>query len=399
MAIELSKGRKILLYISVFLTAIAVMGEMGISPIIYNLYGAFENQMAVNYIVSGAALFVVFGSLAATFVMNRISKKTLLLIATVIFCGSSIFCVSVDHVYYICVMRSLMGFGEGAVNAVVMAYVAQLFLDEGKRASFMGYYNASMTLFAIAMSYASGMLGSVDWRNAFTLYWPSALMIIGVLLFVPNLQELDDVSQKSAEAAGKKEALGKLYWMFIIAYIVFTWMYAMVNYFISAYVVENKLGGTSFAGILVSCTQVGGVICSLLFGVLYTRLKKNLTSLCILMLMLALAMYYFIPGGAVAVIASALIGGGYGMYFSYSYTYVAEVVPPSRIDDAIGYTTAFYGVAFFVFPYLVSFMQSVVSPKGLYTPLFPVWALIGLIPLAIELATNSAYKKMMVSRS
>ena len=152
MAIELSKGRKILLYISVFLTAIAVMGEMGISPIIYNLYGAFENQMAVNYIVSGAALFVVFGSLAATFVMNRISKKTLLLIATVIFCGSSIFCVSVDHVYYICVMRSFMGFGEGAVNAVVMAYVAQLFLDEGKRASFMGYYNASMTLFAIAMS-------------------------------------------------------------------------------------------------------------------------------------------------------------------------------------------------------------------------------------------------------
>ena len=56
MAIELSKGRKILLYISVVLTAIAVMGEMGISPIIYNLYGAFENQMAVNYIVSGAAL-------------------------------------------------------------------------------------------------------------------------------------------------------------------------------------------------------------------------------------------------------------------------------------------------------------------------------------------------------
>lgn len=371
------------------------MGEMGISPIIYNLYGAFENQMAVNYIVSGAALFVVFGSLAATVLMKRISKKTLLFIATIIFCGSSIFCVSVNNVYYICVMRSLMGFGEGAVNAIVMAYAAQLFLDEGKRASFMGYYNAFMTLFAIAMSYASGMLGSADWRNAFTLYWPSALMIIGVLLFVPNLQNLEDVSEEEAETAGKKEALGKLYWMFIMAYIVFTWMYAMVNYFISAYVAENELGGTSFAGILVSCTQVGGVICALLFGALYTRLKKNLTSLCILMLMLALALYYFIPGIAVAVIASVLVGGGYGMYFSYSYTYVAEVVPTGRIDDAIGYTTAFYGIAFFAFPYLVSFMQSVISPEGLYTPLFPVWALIGLIPLAIELGTNNAYKKMM----
>ena len=66
MNVELSKGRKILMYISIFLTSIAVMGEMGIMPFVYDLYGAFDNAMAVNFIVSGSALFVLLGSLLFT---------------------------------------------------------------------------------------------------------------------------------------------------------------------------------------------------------------------------------------------------------------------------------------------------------------------------------------------
>ncbi len=394
MTIELSKGKKILLYISIFLTAIAVMGEMGVMPFVYNLYGAFENQMAVNYIVSGSALFVVFGSLTSTFLMKKVSKKTLLLVATTLFCIGSIFCAAVDNVYYICVMRSIMGFGEGSVNAIIMAYAAQLFFDEEKRASFMGYYNAAMTLFAVVMSYASGVLASVDWHHAFRLYWPSVLMIVGILFFLPNLDQLDDSQEETVQTSGSKEPLGGTYWLFIVAYLIFTCMYAMVNYYISAYVVENELGGTYFSGILVSCTQIGGVICSLIFGTLYAKLRKNLTILCTVMLMIALALYYFVPGSAIAVICSLLVGGGYGMYFACSYTYVAEIVPLSRIDDAIGYTTAFYGIAFFVFPYLVSFMLSVFSPTGAYTPLFPVWAVIGVLPLVINFIANRKAEKI-----
>lgn len=192
MSIELSKGRKTLLLISVFLTSIAVMGEMGVMPLVYDIYGAYDNMMAVNFIVSGSALFVVLGSLLSTFLMGRYEKKWLLVVFSAIFCVSAIFCTAVDNLYFICMMRALMGFGEGSVNAVIMAYIAQLFLDENKRASFMGYYNASMTLFAIVMSYVSGVLASSGWKNAFNLYWPSVLMIVGLVLFAPSLGQMEE---------------------------------------------------------------------------------------------------------------------------------------------------------------------------------------------------------------
>ncbi len=399
MNVELSKGRKILMYISIFLTSIAVMGEMGIMPFVYDLYGAFDNAMAVNFIVSGSALFVLLGSLLFTWLMHKFEKKQLLLVSTIIFCVSSIFCAAVNNVYYICVMRAFMGLGEGATNAVIMAYIAQVFLEEDKRAAFMGYYNAAMTGFAIIMSYASGVLASVSWQNAFKLYIPSVLMIIGVLLFVPQVGVLEEEESAGKNQSGKKEPLGKLFIFFIVDYVIFTWMYAIMSYYVSAYVAENGMGGAYYAGILTSLTQVGGFVCALLFGKVYAKLKKNTSILCIVIVGAALILMYFVRTNAVAVVASLLIGGLYGMYFAYSYAYVAEIVPVSRIDDAIGYTTAIYGVAFFVFPYIAGFAASVLSSDGAYTPVFLLIGIIGVIPLILEIISGKDYKKMMSEKT
>lgn len=394
MNIELSRGRKILMYISILLTGIAVMGEMGIMPFVYDLYGAFDNVMAVNFVISGSALFVLIGSLLFTWLMHKFGKKQLLLLATIIFCTASIFCAAIDNVYYICVMRALMGLGEGATNAVVMAYVAQIFLDENKRASFMGYYNAAMTGFAIIMSYVSGVLASVRWQNAFMLYIPSALMIVGVLLFVPQISNLEEESGKEQRPGGKKEPLGKLYLFFIVDYVIFTWMYCIMSYYVSAYVAENGMGGAYYAGILTSLTQVGGFVCALLFGRIYEKLKKNTSIVCIIGVSIALILMYFVRTNAIAILASLVIGGLYGIYFAYSYAYVVEIVPVSRIDDAIGYTTAIYGVAFFVFPYLAGFAASLLSSEGAFTPVFLLIGIIGVIPLVLELVSGKPYQEL-----
>ncbi len=394
MNINVTGARKILLYASILITGMAVMGEMGIMPFVYDLYGAFDNALAVNFIVSGSALFVLAGSLLFTALMGRFKKKQLLLVSTAIFSVASIFCAAINNVFYICVMRAFMGVGEGATNAVIMAYIAQLFVDETKRASFMGYYNAAMTGIAIVMSYVSGVLASVRWQNAFALYIPSVLMFVGVLLFVPNINDFEDESRQKNVSSEKKEPLGKLFWVFIIDYVIFSWMYAIVSYFISAYVAENNMGSAYYAGILTSLTQVGGFVCAIAFGMVYARLKKNTSILCIIVVAVSLAAMYLIPTKAVAVVACILVGGFYGMYFSYSYAYVSEIVPFTRIDDAIGYTTAIYGVAFFVLPYIAGFFASVFSPEGAYTPVFMVFALIGVIPFILELLSNKAYKSL-----
>lgn len=391
MSIKISKGRKVLLYISIFLTSMAVIGEMGVVPVMYGIFNSYDFFIA-NYIASAAAFFVVLGSIVFTILMSKMSKKMLLAVACAIFAVSSIFCVIVDNPVYTCIMRSLMGVGEGGVNAVAMAYIAQLFIDEEKRASFMGYYNAAMTVAGIILSYGGGMLGAVEWKRAFNIYWPTVLMVIGILLFVPNIQDIEDQSQHpSGQTTGKKESLGLLYWTFVFDYMVFTLMYGLFSYFISTYVAETGIGGASFSGILNAATQVTGLIVALVFGVIYGKLRKNISIVCLIGMMAALIMFYIVSSTEIAIFASGIIGICYGCYYTYSYAYVTEIVPVSRIDDAIGYTTALYGLAFGISSFANSALMGFTG--GSSVPLFLIWAVAGIIPLLIEILTTKTYKK------
>lgn len=391
MLVKLSKGKKIMFTIACFLVSIGTMAEMGVTPFVYNLYGAFDNQMAVNFIVSGAQLLMVIASLACTFLMKKVHKKTLLIIGSIMFAISSIFCASVNNVYYLCVMRALMGFSEGIMAAVSMAYIAQMYVDEDKRAAFMGYYNAAMSLIGAVMSYISGILANPDWHNAFKLYWPSVLIVFGIIFFFPNLDIPEDVVNEQGDI--KKEKLGRLFLPFEIDYVLFTWIYCMFTYYISAYLPEMGIGGTGESGLALSLSSLAGIVFSAMFGKIYGRLRKSTIMIPLIVVPLSMLAMYFFPSLPLAYVASFLIGGTYGLYYTYSYAYVSEIVPVSRIDDAIGYTTAIYGLAFFIFTYINTGVLSIISKEGLFSPGFVFWACIAIIPIMIELFTNKAYKE------
>ena len=138
MAVELTGVKKVLFTAALFGLSICVMGEMGVMPITYNIYSVFGDGFVANYIVSAAALWMAIGAVASTKLMETMTKKKILLIGAVLFAVGSIFCASIVNGVYISVMRSLMGLGEGIINTVAMAYIAQMYLDEGKRASFTG---------------------------------------------------------------------------------------------------------------------------------------------------------------------------------------------------------------------------------------------------------------------
>ena len=53
MTLKMSKTKRILFYIAIMLSNVAVMGEQVIQPITYNFYNAFpDSQTAVNMILS-----------------------------------------------------------------------------------------------------------------------------------------------------------------------------------------------------------------------------------------------------------------------------------------------------------------------------------------------------------
>lgn len=396
MVIELSGAKKTLFTVSIFLLSICVMGEMGVMPITYNIYEVFGDGFVANYIVSAAALWMAIGAMVSTKLMETMTKKKILLIGAILFAVGSIFCATIVNGIYISFMRSLMGLGEGIVNTVAMAYIAQMYVDEGKRAAFTGYFNAAGTVFGAILSYAGGVFSIPEWTHTFYVYFPMVLVVIATLLFIPELGMEEAVDWGADATNGKKEPLGKLFVTFIVDYVIFVAMYALISYFISVYIAETSIGDGAFAGTVLSVSTIAGFFTAAAFGAIYGKLGKNTATLAIAGAAISLVLLWAAPSKVVAVVACAIIGLVYGSYFSYSYAYVAEIVPMSRINDAMGYTTAIYSLAFFTTPFVVSALMGLT--QGLVQPLYLGGAVLGVVGVVIELATNGAYKRLRESQ-
>lgn len=384
--------RKALVAITLFLLNIGLMGENGFLPITNIVYELFGNGFLSNYIISSASLWMAVGAMLSTWLMRRMTKKWILVIGSACFAVGSIFCVSIESGLYIAFMRSLMGLGEGIIGAVSMAYIAQMYVDSDRRAAFTGYFNAFGTLTGAVLSFASGELAMIEWAHAFYVFFPMVLVVVMAVVVLPELG-MEEADESEASKRSEKAPLGKLYLPFIVDYVLFAAMFAITAFFISVYVAETGLGDAALAGRLLALNTASGFFSAAAFGKIYAKLRKNSVIPCIILSAAAMLAMWLFRSVVVCYIACAVLGAGYGVYFAYSYAYPADVVPPERVDDAIGYTTAIYTLAFFLVPYLVSWIMSVSG--GSVVPAFAVGAGFGVVAIAIELATNGAYKRAM----
>lgn len=392
MSIEMSKSKKFLFGMAMILCTIAVMGEMVMLPFVYNLYYDFPDQYgAVNYIASGASLIMIFSTILATLLLRKLSKKTILIIGSVVFAVSSIFCAAIPTPGFMVITRSFMGLGEGFVSVAAAALIAQVFIDEAKRATFMGIYNAGITFVGAAMTYASGWLAVTGWQNSFKAFWPSVLMVLAIIFFIPNIKVFTQEDQE--KQTGKKERFGSMFWIFIFDYVLFTLMYASSAYYMSSWVMENGIGDQALSGTITAVGTIAGFIVCLLFGKIFMKLKKASTIPCFIMAGIALALMYFVQTALIGFISSILLGFAYGIYFSYSYTFVAGIVHYTRIDDAIGMTTTFYSATYFVVTFLATWLMGVMNTQGLFTPVFIVFACLGIVGLIVEISSQKKYKR------
>ena len=131
------------------------MADLAITPVIGMIYGYYpDHTSAVNYIVSGPMLVLVAASLITPLLTRRFNKKTVFIAAAVIFSIGAIFGAAADDPLYICFTRTLVGIGEGVINAVGIAYIADLYENPQDRNKITGFYNAAQSLMGMILSYA-----------------------------------------------------------------------------------------------------------------------------------------------------------------------------------------------------------------------------------------------------
>ena len=367
MSTKMSKPKFILFCAALILTHVISMHDMVIYPIVNNLYELFyENMAGVNFIISGPAIFMFVASLLAPYIMKVIDKKTLLIIACVIFAVFSIGGAAVTSVTYMIIARSICGFMYGIVQVVVIGIVADHFIDDNKRATFMGVYNAGMAAIGAVMSAVAGVLAVNGWKNAYYTYLISIPMILLVIFFVPKIQAKIEEAQEEAKTADvsavkAKGGFSAKFWIMLITFFVLCVAYTPMMMMTSVYIAENALGNEALAGLAGSVgTIASGVFC-LLFGLVYSKLKARTSLISYAGVGIALLGMYFIKGPAIFLVFCAIAGATYGFLYSYMFTQVIVLVTPENANKAISYLTAVYAASIFIGPYATTWIMGMVG--------------------------------------
>ncbi|QBE97405.1 MFS transporter [Blautia producta] len=373
---EMTKGRALLFLISLFLTNVAVMADMVIIPAGNGLYGTFQNDAAVNFILSGPSFIMLFSAMLCGKLMQYLSKKKILVGAMVLFAVSAILGGAVENVYYVLAMRVLVGISMGFVNAAAMALIAEVYVDEDKRGTIMGIFNATMAGTGAVISLIAGVFAVRSWNEVFKVYWIAVPVIVMMLFFIPMTPPEGD--QQAGEEEGSHTGSPYLMRqvMLMVSCFAYNLVYAVIYYQVSVLVAEQGYGNESIAALLSTLGTVGSCILCILFGTLYSKLKRatiifGYAGLCISYLMLFLASSPVMAG-----IACTLCGASYGYGFSYFFLRCTVVVPKEKVSSSISMTTAIGGFGMFLSTYACTMLQKILGTTGI----------VSLLPVAIAVS-------------
>lgn len=373
---EMTKGRALLFLISLFLTNVAVMADMVIIPAGNGLYETFQNDAAVNFILSGPSFIMLFSAMLCGKLMQYLSKKKILVGAMVLFAVSAILGGAVENVYYVLTMRVLVGISMGFVNAAAMALIAEVYVDEDKRGTIMGIFNATMAGTGAVISLIAGVFAVRSWNEVFKVYWIAVPVIVMMLFFIPMTPPEGD--QQAGEEEGSHTGSPYLMRqvMLMVSCFAYNLVYAVIYYQVSVLVAEQGYGNESIAALLSTLGTVGSCILCILFGTLYSKLKRatiifGYAGLCISYLMLFLASSPVMAG-----IACTLCGASYGYGFSYFFLRCTVVVPKEKVSSSISMTTAIGGFGMFLSTYACTMLQKILGTTGI----------VSLLPVAIAVS-------------
>lgn len=374
--------RTVMAVIAIFLSSLASMGD-AVPGVIYNdIYQAFPDDMnAVNTLISMPQLVIVFGSILATALLRKMSKRDVLILGITLFGIGGIFGAAVDNVWYMIAMRVPYGLGMAFINVVGVAFLAELFVDEERRATMVGLYNAVMALLGAVLSIVAGQLAAGGWRQVYLCYWIAVPILVLFIIFLPH----DAVEKTDADAAKPKgkSGLGRRFWTFTITFALFDMFFCVFTFFISTFVAENALGDASLSALLISAYTVGGFAGGLLFGLVYRMTGKYSAAVGYVLGVICMIGLWSVPAPVIAIALSFLIGMAYNMALTYAYSHIPSVVPADRVNDCIGIVTAAYGLGSAVATYFTTFLMGLIGSTQV-TPVFLIAGLLMVVCAVVE---------------
>lgn len=393
METQLSKGKTLFFFIVVCLTHFSYMNDMIIAPVVATLYDTFPSQVNLaNFIVSGPALIMTLTMFASAWLMQKVSKKTLIIVSMIFFTIGGIGGALFINAYYMAFMRGIIGASVGIISTVALAMLSEVYSNEEKRGVMMGIYNAVMSAIGAVLSFVAGQIVILfNWTSVWGIYWVSIPITILCFFGLPQTPAEGSRKKENEDTTKTKFPLGIVLGL-SLAFLCFGTLYNIVYYQISVYVADTGIGNEALAGTLASIGTIGCFIFSLAFGPLYKKWKHGIMIVTPLVMGLSYAAMYLFPSIPIGIISTFLIGACFGLAFSCLLMEATVFVPQEHVSSSIAICSAIAGFSMFLSTYFTTLLRTIMQVNNLHGILLIVAVIAILIGIA-EVFLTIYYKK------
>lgn len=386
---EKSKGS---IKLGIYLVAILMMGVIGAASSMGVIASNFPDipmtQIQVG-IVSVPCIVIMVVTLCMGKLMQVMSKKTLTVIAIVLFLVGGVGPAFMTSFSAIMVLRGVFGVGVGIIQVVCTALVAENF-EGAEREQVQGNLQAAQMIGMAIMVFVGGALAAKGWNMAFYVHLIGVVSLLAALFLIPNVKPAAPVAETKAEPAEKAKLTGAFWVWMVIAFFVFAvgQIFSNNNAFL---VVDKGIGDSAASGTGMAFFAAGGILMGLMYGKLAGAVGKYVMAVGFFVMAASYAIMAAGPSIIFFYLGCLVLGLGMSIVMPNVFLNIGSSVAPAAVGLALSLATCMQNFGQFCSPYVASPLAGLVGGPASVAS-FWVAAAIGGI-LGVILVVKSAAQK------
>lgn len=305
-----------------------------VSPVLGQIADHFDT-VSINYVqmlVTVPSFVSMVIALASGKLVMIVSKKKLLLIASMIALFSGFAPLFADSFVLLFASRAVYGIAMGVATTLNTAVVAEFF-EGDERVSVMGIQGASVGAGMVLITTLAGWVGKTDFRNAYYLN------VIGLAAFILLFLFLPETGVVKPEGKGGARMNKDVFILSCLCLLEFFFLIAFSTN-IAMHLSGALAGDTSASGILTGVFSGVQIVAGLVLGYI-TRITKKMTMSCaMLSLAVGTLLISMAPSNMMLLVIGAFFCGiSQGVFIPTGMVAVSNAVAPAGAAMAAAWFT------------------------------------------------------------
>ncbi len=342
--------------VMISLTASAILAEIQI-----HFVGVSETLISLVLTIP-PLLGVIFAFVAGPLSM-KISKKTIVVFGlTCGFAGGLISFLFGPLSFALLLFASgLIGVAQGVTSTMTMALIADYFSGD-ESSALMGLQSAFVNAGSMVLLFTSGLLASIQWNYAYSVYLFFIPVIIINLRNLPKDKPQRLAKQEKARTKGRLNS--RVFFMGVIVFFFGVFLFVFHTN-IATLIASEGLGSTATSGMVNTSLSAAGMVAGILFGRLQRRLKNTTIPVALAVAGIGMILVYAI--GSLPALFLGAICAGFGMatIMPAASFIVANAVLPALSATAIAIVAAAFNFGMFVSPLISNFLFNLVGAENI----------------------------------